>query len=81
MSRVVLDLTVDEAMCVMGALDVSSVLRHTIAPVTTGQLDQGRIESAVSARVLLAVAALEGKRCPVTSHAPDCECFGAGGDR
>lgn len=81
MSRVVLDLSADEAMCVMGALNMSSVLRSTVAPVTLEQLEQGRIERDLCTRVLIAIAATEGKSCPVTSHAKDCRCFGEGGDR
>ena len=50
-----LELTPDEAMVVMGALNVSAVLRNTIAPVTVDQLDQGRIERDLSLRVLHAV--------------------------
>lgn len=80
MSRVVLDLSADEAMCVMGALNMSSVLRSTMAPVTLEQLEQGRVERDLSTRVLLAIAATEDKSCPVASHAKDCTCFGEHGD-
>lgn len=76
-----IELTPDEAICVVGALNTCSVLRNTIAPVTTEQLEQGRIERDLSTRVLLAIAAIEGKNCPVTSHAADCDCMGEAGDR
>jgi len=78
---ITLELTTDEALSVLGALNVSSVLRNTTAPVTTEQLERGRAEGALAERVLLALAALEGKSCPVDSHAADCTCFGEHGDR
>jgi hypothetical protein len=58
-TAVKLELTPDDARLVMGALNVSGMLRNTLAPVTEEQLDIGRSELKLCERVLLAMAAVE----------------------
>lgn len=51
-----LELTFEEAQLICGALNVSSVLRNTIAPITVSQLEQGKQERQLGWRVLNALA-------------------------
>src|SRR5262245_18604010 len=51
-----LDLTPEEALLIIGALNVCSTLRNTLAPVTSDQLYVGKQESQLVTRVLGTVA-------------------------
>jgi hypothetical protein len=52
-------ISVVEAQRVMGALNVTGMLRNTLAPVTQEQLDEGTMDRALAMRLLEAMAALE----------------------
>lgn len=56
-----LELTADEALIVMGALNTVGNLRSVMAPITEEQLERGRLERALSMRVLEAIAEGDGE--------------------
>lgn len=64
--HVALHLSHEDALLVLGALNVSNMLRNTLAPVTEDQLAIGRRENTLAMHVLEVIAETDGKG-PVTS--------------